>query len=482
MSFPEETQAARTAQVSWAALPLKRRLESVARLRTLLVERRDALTAAMLADAERQPAETLATDVMPSASACKYLLTDAKRILKDRVADRTPLWLMGSNDVVLRRPHGVVGIIGTWNYPLFLNLVPIVHALTAGNGVLWKPSENSVQLAVVLNDLFREAGYPAGLVQTLPATRDGGPMLAEADIDFLHFTGSEAVGRKLASRLGERLIPSVLELSGVDACIVMPDTDIPLAARSAWYGLTLNKGQTCLAVRRIFVHADVAETFCDELRKHAAKSGPMRVLKESQVEQAERLLAEAVGLNTIAAPGTPGDREFSPTVILNASPKLGVCNEAIFAPLAALMTFRTVEELIALNDECKFGLGCSLFSDGKFADGRMLVPRLKVGVVTGDDVIAGTAHPATPLAGRGRAGWGATQGNEGLLAMTVPQVISVRSGFFRPHIDAALNPHPGDAGLLEGMLSFTHGRGLRERARGLVQMIRGIMATRKRDH
>jgi len=479
MPLASETQAARAAQVPWAALPLKERLKPVARLRTLLVERRHELTAAMLTDVERPPAETLATDVMPAASACKYLLTDAGRILKPRAAGRTPLWLMGASDVVMRRPHGVVGLIGTWNYPLFLNLVPLVHALTAGNAVLWKPSENSVQLAAVLTGLFAEAAYPAGLLQTLPATRDGGPQLAEADIDFLHFTGSEGVGRKLAARLGERLIPSVLELSGVDACIIMPDADVELAARSAWYGLTLNKGQTCLAVRRMFVHVDVADKFSDELRKHAAKSGPQRVLKSAQVEQAQRLLDEATKLERIAAPGLPGEREFNPTVILNATPNLGVCNEAVFAPLAALMTFRAVEELIALNDQCRFGLGCSLFAGGNF-NGRVLIPRLKVGVLTEDDVIAGTAHPATPLAGRGRAGWGATQGDEGLLAMTVPQVLSVRRGSFRPHIDAGLNPHPGDAALLEGMLRFTHGRGWRERASGFVQMIRGVIATRKR--
>ncbi len=474
--FAAETHAARAAQISWAARLLADRLRPVRELRALLVERRSTLTAAIEADVERPPAEVTATDVLPSASACKYLLTDAQRVLKDRRAGRTPLWLTGSADVVVRRPRGVVGVIGTWNYPLFLNFVPVVHALTAGNAVLWKPSENAPRFAAAFADLVAAAGYPPGLVQTLPATREAGPHLAEADIDFLHFTGSEAVGRKLAARLGERLIPSILELSGCDALVVLPGANVRLAARAAWYGLTLNKGQTCLAVRRMFVHADMRAAFVAELRALAAAARPQRLLQPGQVAQAQRLLAEAAGRETIAAPGTPGDREFAPTVVLDATPDLGVCREAIFAPLAALLTFRTVDELLALDAHCPYGLGCSLFGTGTLAD----VPRLRVGVVTRGDAIVSTAHPATPLTGRGASGWGSTQGDEGLLEMTVPQVLSTRSGSFRPHLDAALDPMPGDGAIVEGMLRLTHARGLRERAGGLTQMLRGVWAVRKR--
>ena len=481
--FANETSAARAAQSVWAALSLPDRLRPVRELRALLVERRDALTAAIEADVERPPTEVIATDVMPSASACKYLLTDARRVLKDRRAGRTPLWLMGSRDVVVRRPRGVVGVVGTWNYPLFLNLVPVLHALTAGNAVLWKPSENTPRFAAEFAALFAAAGYPAGLLQTLPATRDAGPRLAEAAIDFLHFTGSEAVGRKLAARLGERLIPSVLELSGCDALIVMPNADVKLAARAAWYGLTLNKGQTCLAVRRMLVHGDVRDRFVAELRGHAAKSGPLRLLQVGQVEQARRLLAEAAGRDTVTAPGTPGDREFLPTVVLDADPALGLCREALFAPLAALMTYRTVDELLALDAACPYALGASVFrGEGEFSDADevRLESGWRSGVVTANDVIVATAHPATPLTGRGSSGWGSTQGDEGLLEMTVPQVVSTRGGQFRPHLDAGLDPRPGDGDTVTGMLRLTHGRGLRARAAGLAQAVRGVRAARAR--
>ncbi|MGL6076946.1 MAG: aldehyde dehydrogenase family protein [Fimbriiglobus sp.] len=474
MPFANESQAARTAQVTWAKLSLRERLEPVARLRGLLVTRRDDITQAIADDVERRPVEVLVSDVLPCASACKYLLTDAKRILAPRKVGRNPLWLVRSRDVVERRPRGVVGIIGTWNYPLFLNLIPMVQAFTAGNAVMWKPSENTPKFAAVLTKLIHDAGYPKELLQTLPTNREAGPMLAEADMDFLHFTGSEGVGRKLAAKLGERLIPSALELSGCDAFMVFANANIAQAARGAWFGLTLNSGQTCLAVRRIFVHKSIREAFVNALREVSKTAKPMRVLRQPQVAQVERCLQEAAGCELIQAPGQPGEREFAPTVILDAKPQFAACQEALFAPLAALMTFENVAELQSLESQCGYALGCSVFGQ---PDTRW-TPRS--GLVCQDDVIVPAAHPGSPLTGVGRSGWGASQGDEGLLEMTVPQTIAGRRSTFRPEIDTALKPHDADGQLLAGMLEATHADGFGARVRGARKMLAAIWATRRR--
>src|SRR5205814_286741 len=136
-------------------------------------------------------------------------------------------------DVVHRRPWGVVGVIGTWNYPLYLNAGQVAQALVAGNGVLWKPSEYVPRTADVTHRLFLDAGFPPGLFAKLPATREAGPPLAEAEVDYVVFTGSEAVGRRLAARLGERLVPSTMELSGCDAMLVLEDARARPAAKAA---------------------------------------------------------------------------------------------------------------------------------------------------------------------------------------------------------------------------------------------------------
>src|SRR5262249_47421999 len=155
-----------------------------------------------------------------------------------------PTWLWGQGDTVHRRPRGFVGVIGTWNYPLYLNGVQIVQALTAGNGVVWKPSEVAPASAAALFNLFARAGFPEGLIHVMEATREAGQALTDAAIDHVVFTGSASVGRRIAAKLGERLVSSTLELSGCDALLVLDDADVSLAARAAWFGATLNRGQT----------------------------------------------------------------------------------------------------------------------------------------------------------------------------------------------------------------------------------------------
>ena len=160
----------------------------------------------MAQDLGKSAGDTLMADVLPLADACRFLQQEAARLLRPRrVSSRLrPLWLWGEKDVVYRRPRGLIGLIGTWNYPLFLNGVTLVQALTAGNGVVWKPSEVAPASAGALHELLLRAGYPPDLVPCLPATREAGQALAEADMDYICFTGSSATGRILAATLARR--------------------------------------------------------------------------------------------------------------------------------------------------------------------------------------------------------------------------------------------------------------------------------------
>jgi acyl-CoA reductase-like NAD-dependent aldehyde dehydrogenase len=483
--FAAEVSRCRVAQTAWSRRPVGDRVRFVRELRRLLVEHADELTAAVEADVGRRPGEVVATDLLPSAAACRFLERRAERILRPRKVGDRPLWLMGCRDVVHRRPHGVVGVIGTWNYPVYLNVVAISQALVAGNGVLWKPSEVAPRTAGALHELFQRAGVPADLLIRLTATREAGPRLAEADIDFIHFTGSEAVGRKLAARLGERLIPSVLELSGADAMLVLDDADAQLAARAAWYGATLNAGQTCVAVRRAFVHRSRIEEFVAELKPLIEAAAPVRLALESQAVRARQLLAEARAAGAAVVVPVAKSAAVSaypdcvpPAVVLSETANLAIFREASFAPLLAVAPFSTVEQAVALHNACAFGLSASVFT-ADATEAATIAARLHTGSVVVNDAIAPTAHPATPFGGRGASGWGVSQGEEGLLAMTAPQVVTVRRGTFRPHIDAAVTGDRAADDVTRGLLRMNHAHGLRERWRGLKQLIRGIRDTGK---
>jgi aldehyde dehydrogenase (NAD+) len=145
---------------------------------------------------------------------------------------------------------------------------------------------------------------------------------------------------------------------------------------------------------------------------------------------------------------------------------MALCREALFAPVLAVLPFERVEEALAGERQCPFSLGVSVFTrDVERA--QQLAGSLRAGCVCINEVIVPTTHPATPFGGHGASGWGVTQGAEGLLEMTVPQVVSVQRSGFRPHYDGALpEKQPAQAELLRGLLQAGHAPGLLGRLAG----------------
>lgn len=474
---------ARDAQLIWHRLSMRHRLAVVRTFRHLLVRDCDALCAAVARDLDKPATETLACEVLPLADACRFVERRAVRLLQpQRVPTRwRPLWLWGQRDTVLRRPRGIVGIIGTWNYPLYLNGTQIIHALTAGNAVLWKPSEVAPASAAALHSLLLQAGYPADLCPMLEATREAGQALTDVALDHLVFTGSASTGRIIARKLGERLISSTLELSGCDPLFVLDDADVPLAARAAWFGATLNRGQTCLAIRRIFVQRSLYSSFLAALRQEASQAVPIALALPAQVQLAEELVSQALadgGQLLLDRPNGAGQL-CTPQVVFDARPEMRLCREASFAPLAAVLPFDSMEELPRMEARCTYALGASIFTQDE-RRGLRLAEELRAGMVTLNDAIVSTAHPATPFGGRGDSGWGLTQGAEGLLEMTVPQVVSVRSGRFRPHYELALGQSAQrQTEMLRGLLQSVHAPTLRQRLHGWWHLLRGAIALKE---
>jgi acyl-CoA reductase-like NAD-dependent aldehyde dehydrogenase len=456
----------RDAQSAWQTRSVRERLRPVRAFRHRLADTCEELCAAVGTDVGKSPAEATASELLPLAEACRFLERHAASLLRPRriPTGTRPLWLWGQRDVIHRRPRGVVGIIGTWNYPLLLNGVQILQAVTAGNGVVWKPSEVAPQSAAALFDLLSD--FPPGLVQMLPATREMGGALADADVDHVVFTGSQVVGRKLAAHLGSRLVSSTLELSGCDAFFVLDDADVNLAARAAWFAATINRGQTCIAARRAFVQRSRYEAFLGALRPLVEQTAPLQLALAGHVRQADRLVEAALSEKGRFISGkTPqeGDVQTSALrVVADARPEWAVCQEASFAPLLAVLPFEDDRQAIEMQHYCPFGLAASILT-GNLRRAQEMAARLNVGMVTINDVIAPTAHPATPFGGRGASGWGVTQGAEGLLEMTVPQGVSVRSGNWRPHYDP-----PGSTAMtryetLRALMQYGHGRTWRQR-------------------
>jgi acyl-CoA reductase-like NAD-dependent aldehyde dehydrogenase len=472
-------RSCREVQREWCERSFRERLVCVRSFRRLLVSEGDALCKAARTDLDKGVEEVLGGEVLPLADACKFLESHAANLLQPRRVGfwSRPLWLLRQRDTIFRRPRGVIGIIGTWNYPLLLNGVQIMQAVVAGNGVVLKPSEVAPASAQALFSLLGRAGFPPGLIQMLPATREGGPALIEAEIDHLVFTGSASVGRQVATRLGQRLISSTLELSGCDPMFILPDADIDLAATAAWFGATVNCGQTCIATRRAFIHRSIYDEVASKLEPWAAGALPVPLALPGQARQADRLVTDALSKGGRLLGGLAGDpssgAKFRPAVIADATVDMDVCREASFAPLLALLPYDELDEAVRIDALCPYGLGASVFTRQP-REAEELASRLRIGMVTINDVVVPTTHAATPFGGVRQSGWGVTQGAEGLLEMTVPQLVSIRRGSDRPHFEMLKKGTGSQEGLVRGLLRFCHGWGLRERWRGLRQLLRAL--------
>ena len=456
--LPEALVRARAAQAEWSLLPPRKRTFWLAAFRAWLVDQSSHWCHTIDAEVGKSREECLATEILPLAAACAHLAQSAPRLLAPRRAKGTPLFLTGATDKVHRRPRGVVGVIGTWNYPLLLSGVQLAQALVAGNAVVFKPSEKAPASGMLLVEGLLAAGVPPDLIQLLETDATAGETLVASEIDHLVFTGSRAVGVRIAAALAPRMVSSTLELSGHDALLVLPGADPKEAARAAWFGTMANSGRTCIATRRCLVSASLVEGFRDELAKLAAIP-PSMVLDKPEGGKARLAHARGLADEAVAAGARylTGTGESPPYLIDNVNPGMRIWREDAFAPVLMIMSCADEREMLMAEIACPFALGAAVF--GPIREAEAMAMRLRAGLVTVNDVLVAVGHPDTPLGGCGASGWGATQGAEGLLEMTVPQALHISHGSFRPHYSMAIPGHADMGDLLESMLRSGHARG-----------------------
>lgn len=365
---------ARNVQPSWAKESIIHRLQFVRHLRHEIATHAHDLAGAAAAVAGRPVAEKLISEVLPLADACRWLEKNAARLLADQYHNRKrrPVWLRGVSFCVHRQPLGLVLIIGPANYPLFLPAVQALHALVAGNAVLLKPAPLTREAASMFAQFAKLSGLDSRLLSVLPEDISAARACLVAGVDKVVFTGSSENGRIVLEQLAASNTPSVMELSGADAMVVLKDADLDLVVSALHFGTQWNGGDTCIAPRRLLAHEAIAQRLRDRL------SDP--ILNHFTVEE-----------------------------------------------------FFEENDAVEFVSGGKFGLGVSIFSrDQRRA--AALGERMQTGFVTVNDLIAPTADPRMPFGGLRGSGFGVTRGAEGLLEMTHPHVVATRRGKSRAHL------------------------------------------------
>src|SRR5271165_6088898 len=252
---------ARAAQAEWAKRPIEERCALIGNLKKTMLEAREALADAVVRESGKPRVEALFADVFVSLDTAEYFSRQGKKLLRAEKVKHHSTAARAKSGTLLYEPLGVVGIISSWNYPLAIPMSQIIPAVVAGNAVLCKTSDFTPQCGALIDKLFRDAGFPEGLVTLLQGSGDVGQALIDAHPDKVFFTGSVLTGRHVAEACARELIPSVLELGGKDAMLVLADADMDATSSAAVWGSFTNCGQVCLSLERIFVESAVSDEF-----------------------------------------------------------------------------------------------------------------------------------------------------------------------------------------------------------------------------
>ena len=349
-----------------------------------------------------------------------------------------------TNAVAVRRPVGVVGCVTSYNFPIVNLAGKLAPALATGNTVVAKPAPQDPLTCLRLGEIFQEAGAPPGIfnVVTGSGAAPGAALVASPDVDMISFTGSTAVGRRIAADGGATMKRLLLELGGKGAAVVLADADLPTAVAAIGSTWAFHSGQICTAPTRALVHRSRYQELVAALARHAAALpvgdplspgtvvGPLiSAAHRDRVEgYVSGALAEGARLvaggtrkeHTADAQPLPGTGFYvAPTLLAEVTPGMAVAREEIFGPVVVVLPFDDEEEAVELANSTEFGLYDYVFS-GDTARGYALAGRLRSGSV---GVNTAQRHAETPFGGFKQSGLGRDGGSYGLDAYTELQAL-----------------------------------------------------------
>lgn len=467
---------ARAAQHNWARWQLRERLGIIHRLRELIAIQSAHLTRAVGTHGGRGAAEILTNEIIPLADACRFLERQAPRLMRtQRLGARgRPAWLFGVRAEIRREPLGVVLVLVPGNYPLFLPGVQALQALVAGNAVFIKPAPGAAPAMLKLWHLLAAAGLPADLCQVLDENVVAAQAMIAMRIDKVVLTGSAPTGRRVLADLAPLLTPAVLELSGCDAMFVLPGADLRMVASALAFGLRLNSGATCIAPRRVFVPENQVSVLEQHLRARLAQLPAVPVAPDLRKKLAA-LLDQALqhGARVLGPLPNVAGGAMAPLVVMDARPELELLKADIFAPVVSLVAVGDIEEALALDAQCPYALGASVFGPEPAA--LALAARLRAGSIVINDLIVPTADPRLSFGGHDESGFGVTRGAAGLLEFTRIKTLSARRGRFRPHYEPG---QADDEALFTAYLEAAHAISWGKRMRALTRVLVGLLKRR----
>ncbi len=291
--------------------------------------------------------------------------------------------LNGKISQAVRVPMGVIGVISPWNVPGILAARPFSFTMAMGNTIVLKPSEETPWMGgLFFAEVMEEAGVPPGVFNVVTCSREtvaevGDELVDNPTVKGIAFTGSTAVGRRIAAKCGAHLKKACIELGGKDSLIVLEDADMERATSAASFGAFMHQGQVCMSVEKVLVQEKVYDEFLRGFVARAAKLktgnvadkanviGPL--INDRQAARVKHQLEDAVAKGAkIALGGGVKGRFVEPTIVTHVTPDMDIWRDETFGPVAVVVPFRTDAEAIAMNNDTEYGLSSGIITRDEY--------------------------------------------------------------------------------------------------------------------
>ena len=426
---------ARAGQTRWAKVPLRKRLEAIARFRERLVAMQETL-ARTLTHEVGKPIRQSRNELTGLLARIDFFLAESAHALRDEKVyadDKQKL-----EERITHEPLGVVANISAWNYPYFVGSNVFVPALVAGNAVLYKPSEFATLTGLHIAEMLHEAGIPRDVF--VPVVGDGatGAALVRQPVDGIFFTGSYATGAKIAAAAGRRMVKVQLELGGKDPVYVCEDVDVKAAAAGVADGAFYNTGQSCCSVERIYVHEAIHDAFVAAFVaevKGYRMGDPMdgstyigAITRRPQLDVLKKQVADAkkkgakllAGGNIVRGKGN----WFEPTVFADVDHSMALMKDESFGPIIGIEAVADDAAAVDLMNDTEYGLTAGVYTrDPKRA--KRILAQVRAGSVYWN--CCDRVSPRLPWSGVGHSGIGLTLSTYGIQTFTRPKAWHLRS-------------------------------------------------------
>ena len=366
--------AAEAAQPDWEALPAVERGLWLHKIASAIREREPELTATIVAEGGKT--QGLAkTEVLFTADYLDYMAEWARRYEGEIINSDRP----GEHIFLFRKAIGVTTGILPWNFPFFLIARKAAPALITGNTIVIKPSELTPNNAAIFADILQQTGLPAGVINIVYAFGQdvGQELAANPKVGLVSLTGSVGAGIATMQAAAQNVTSVSLELGGKAPAIVMADADLELAVRAIVASRMINSGQVCNCVERLYVQEAIYDRFINALtaafqqvtlgdpaEQSDIDMGPL--ISAAARDRVEQKVAEAVaaGASVVLGGRRAGEKGFffQPTLLTGVRQEMPIMQEEIFGPVLPVMSFKTLDEAIALANDCQYGLTSSLYT------------------------------------------------------------------------------------------------------------------------